>query len=809
MSLFSFTRMGRRRQKTFTVVNMLGFSLGLASAISIFLYVFDDLSYDMFHDHGANIARITTENDFSGQLFTTPLTPVVLADALRNNDTKLVVGRVFSRVAQVEVPEGEPVKVEHLTFADPEILQIFSFRFIAGKAEGALATPESVVLAETVARKLFASPQDAIGQEVLVENRLLLKVTGVYADWPEQSHLRLNVIAHFDNYLNLEKEEIRAYLRTDWLFTPLTTYVKKPGSIRFDDLELEVNGVRASLADARVKEGVRYRVQPLRDIHLYSSFTADGSSRQIIYVYIFSFVGLTVVFMACTNFINLSLATSLRRFREISIRKVLGGNQWSIRFQILAESALYVFVSLVLALMATYLLLPYLNEVTGKKLSFELLSEPLFLLTLVVVIVLTGLLAGLIPAVMISRLNVVNGIRGLLDNKDFRGTTLVRLLVIAQFVVASVLMVYTFTINRQIHFLSDQSMGFQKERMIVIPFFMENINSIFGGVDGAVRERMNAFENELARQSAVEAVTLSSVLPGDGTMMALVKSDLLKEEDNVFVSVMSVDYDFFETYRIPVLHGRSFSKQAGTDHIDAYVVNQTAVPTLGYGSAEEALGKEIDIRGKKGRIIGVVRDFNFQGLHEVIRPLVVDVSVAQFTVFSVRANASLPLSETIGVVRKTWDQIFPEKYFEYVFLDSRINENYRSQYRLKEITGLFTAVAILISALGVFGLTAYTTNFYLKEIGIRKIAGASTFSVIGLLLLRQLKGGFIALLIGFPIGYWISRSWLDDFAYHIDISWNIFIFTYAGLLFILVLSTLYHIIKSSRVDPLRVIRSES
>jgi putative ABC transport system permease protein len=796
----------RRRHQVFTVINITGFAFGLVSAFSIFLYVIDELSFDKFHSSYDQVYRVTTANNFGGDESKVPFSTLVLTDASKLNHPDLPIARIFLREAQLGTGNGELFKEEHFGFADADILKIFSFKILVGDARQPLSMESSAIISKSLAEKLFTSPTLAIGKTITIENKLELTVQAVYADWPEQSHLRVNMISHFNNYLLLESESTRNYLKSDWLFTSVSTYVLLNGQKR-DQVELMLNNIKARFADERVKSGIKFELQPLKDIHLYSDFAGYSGNNQIFYVYIFSLIGMLILFMACINFINLSLATSIQRFKEISIRKILGAGQRKLIVQFMVESFSYVLISVLLAFTVTYLLLPKLNVLMDKNIAYAYFLNPYFVAALVLTYLVSGSIAGVIPGVLITKVNPVLGVKGYVSNK-FKGIVLIKPLVITQFVISSVLILFMFVIDGQIQLFKTNSLGFQKDHMVNIPLFMQNLNTIFGGVDGPLRVRMNSFENALLENPSIEAVTVSSSLPGEGAILGLLKTDEIKGEDNVFVASISVDYDFIDTYRIPVLAGRSFSASYGTDHLDAYVINQETRKLLKFKTDESAIGQAIEHMDKKGKIIGVVQDFNFQGLQESVSPLIMEVNPAKFTVFSMRLNNQVGLDESIQAIENTWTKLFPERFFEFSFLDESFNQNYTSQFRLSETVKSFTAIASLISMIGLFGLTAYTSTFYLKEISIRKISGASQFSIISLLFIRQFRILLYATLVGFPIGFWLCRLWLSTFAYRISLTWDIFAITYLTLSGLLILATFFHFLKSAKVNPLDVIRSE-
>ena len=772
----------------------------------MFLYVIDELSYDRFQKNYHNIYQVVSVTNFSGDQSQVPNTPVVLADVVKSANDDIVIARVFQRQAQLDPGGGKIFKEKDFVFADPAVLNIFTFDLITGSNKNPLADESSILISASLAIKLFGHANDALGKTVTVENKLPLIVSGVYNDWPPQSQFRYNIVSHFNNYLKLESEPVQQYLRTDWLFTAVTTFVLAK-SERRQDLEKLIDGVRQKHADDRVRGGVKYILKPFRELHLYSDFRGSGSNNEIVYIYIFIMIGGLVLFMASVNFINLSIATGINRLKELSLRKVLGAGQRNIVIQYVLESFSYLIISLFLAAFLLIVSLPFMNDLFEKRITLNDFLNPYFISIGLLVYIFTGCFTGVVPAYSMVRINPVLGIKGYLSS-NFKAVRLIRPLVIMQFVISSVLLLFMFIVDSQVTLLKERDLGFQKEHILNVPLFMENLNSIFGGVDGNLRGRMNAFENELLANSAIEAVTASSSLPGGGTILALVTSPKIKAEDNVFLSFISVDYDFTQTYNIPVVAGRTFTRDSGTDHLDAFIINQTARRALNFQSDESAVGEPLELVDKKGKVVGVVQDFNFQGLQEPVNPLALEVSASKFSVFSIRVNKKLSPAESVEVIESMWKKHFPERYFESSLLTDSFNENYRSQFKLAEMVRWFALLASFISIVGLFGLTGFTSSLYLKEISLRKILGASSFSVLTLLLARQVKIVLYIVILGFPMGYWISRQWLQVFAYRTDMTWSIFFLTYFLIAGFIVLSTIYHFVKSSRVNSLDVVRSE-
>src|SRR5688572_5789332 len=690
------------KHKSFSIINISGLSLGIACLISILLYVLDEVSYDKFHDKAARIYQVNVTSAYDGSSTRYATTSTPLADAIRSDVPEAEeVARLFGRQATIQVIDVDSTVSadkkyfeDNFFFADPSVLKIFSFNFLVGDPKSALANPNQLVLTERIALKYFDSVEGAIGKQLLFEGTIPLEVSAVVADYPNQSTNRIELLSNFENYYNIERPDVRDFLRRDWLYNPVSTYVLLKSETTFADVTEKINALNKKYADDRVREHVSYELQPFTDVHLYSDFTYSSDRNAIRQLYVFSIIGILILLIACINFINLSTVHSLSRAKEIGIRKVVGALKTGLAMQFLLESVVMVSISFIVAFIVVYIALPFINTITGKTLSIHSLLGVEVVLILLLIFILTALAAGVYPAFHISKFNPIAALKGLKDPSISSGFILRRILVVTQFTASIVLIVFTVVIFRQVNFMQNTPLGFQRDFMLTIPLFSTNPNSILGGgIDGPMRSRMNSFENELTRYATVEAVTVSSGLPGQGPVNALVTTDKIKEADNVFVPIVSVDYDFIETFKMQIIAGRSFSKEAGTDHLTAFVVNEEAVKRLGFIDADKAIGQNIGALGKTATIIGVIRNYHYEGLQQPLRPLLMEVAASKFDIFSIRLNNN-NIPETIDQIKKVWDTSFPEKVFEYEFLDDRLRASYQREHQFGKLINVFSGLAI-------------------------------------------------------------------------------------------------------------------
>jgi putative ABC transport system permease protein len=793
----------------FTIVNILSLAIGFACCLCILLFVQHELSYDKFHEHSSRIVRITTVSTFNENENRYARTPVPLAELI-STEVKEVekTARLAGREATVFISDRKIKGLErNFFFADPSILSIFTFHYIHGDPSKPIKDGSSVILTETLAKKYFGLAANSIGKTITVENRLELTVSAVIEDWPAASHVRPEMITHFDNYFALEREGIRQYLREDWLYTSVFTYALLHDGASIEAVSRDVNALRERYADDRVKKNVHYKVQPLEDIHLYSNFSFETAGGGIRYVYIFSVVGLLILLIACFNFINLSIARSLKRNKEIGMKKALGLNRKTLIVQLLGESLLYVVIAFFLAMAMVYVLLPLINTIIAKQLSLKGLLSVDTASILLLIVCFTGFMAGAYPAFYISGIDIYKALKGLVLVKSGK-FQLRKVLVVLQFLIAITLILFTILVNRQLRFIKDQPLGFDGEHVLTIPLFSDNFNSILGSrIDADYRKRMIAYEESVLQNPRIKAITCSSFLPGQGAITALIRTDSLTEQSNVFIPLVSVDYDFLDAYQVRVLEGRNFSRSFGTDHLQAFIINEEAVKQLGFGTAGKAIGKRLSAVGKDGEVVGVMSNYHIQGLQFALQPLVLEVAASKFSTFSVKIDGS-SISESISILKTAWDKFFPESIFEYTFLEEVLSDNYESEQQLAAVIGYFSVFTYIIAGLGLFGLAVYINEQRIKEVGIRKVLGATTSAIFVTLSSDFIRLIVIAFILAIPLSTFLMFSWLENFHYKTTLGFGMFIQVLLSTAFVALITITYQTIRAAQTNPAEVLKSE-
>jgi len=811
------------RHKGASLIKLAGLSIGMCCCMLILVYVTDELSYNTFNAHYPDIYRVNFIKDGEGEFRKGATTPCSAGPAIEKDIPQAqAVARIYSRTAifstqgngGVAARDGGIVKrfeEQNVFFADNALSKIFTFQWREGRAADALTQLNSIVLTTAMARKYFGDGP-VLGKSLLYDNSKVLQVTGVIDAMPANSDLQFDGLISFETLYTVESKPVADFIRTNWLYDPAETFVLlRPGQA-VGPVENEVRQVTKKYGDERVQRSYYFSLQPWTANHLYASdVVGNESTNSVTYIYIFAGIALLILLIANINFINLSNAQSLTRIAEVGIRKVSGAGVRQLLLQFLGEGLLLSFLAGALAFVLAIPGLSLLNAVTQKELHASVLWSGMMIPALVGLLVCTGLLAGLYPALYVTRWRLIALLKGE-TGRAARGGRLVRQsLIVTQFAVAVALIIGAVVIQRQLVFLRNKPLGFDKDQVMVVPLFGRNPSPFGGKIDSAQRARMNAFEADLRAYPAVNAVTLSSGMPGDQLVRGLVIPEGHVDQDDIFVAWVSVDYDYLAAMKMEIVAGRDFSKATGTDHLQAFIINESAVRSFGWSSPAEAIGKTFvrgdSQTGKKGHIIGVVRDFNFDKLDRPLAPMVMDVNVPRFNVFAIRVRPD-HVPGTISAIQRVWNTYFPQRIFEYNFLDENINSLYKAQENLSKLVGYFAVIAIFLSCIGLFGLSSFTAVQRIKEISIRKVLGATVPELILLLFRDFLRLVVIALLIASPVAAWLMDKWLHDFAYRIPLS--VWIFVVTGLLAVTItfLTVGWQGLRAARVNPAESLRSE-
>jgi ABC-type antimicrobial peptide transport system permease subunit len=744
------------------------------------------LSYDRYHANGDDIYRIIKQEYTEGETHWSALTSPPLAQPLKQDFAEIIRSTRFGnwgrRVVQYRDVRMNEDKFEH---ADPDFFKIFSFVFIAGNPDSAFSDPHSVVLTEDTAKRYFGE-ENPIGKTLTVENIYDVKVTGVIHKIPENSTIQFDFLSPF----TLLKEFIGENNMQNWHFNSFMTFVQLARNADEQSVNRQVAGYLDKLTN---EETYKLVLQPFKKIHLSSyvlhDFNGVGDMK---YVYIFSALALFVLFIACINFMNLATARSSKRALEVGIRKVSGAKRTDLIKQYFGEAVFLSFVSLIVAIFLVELMLPSFNRLAGKNLDLDFAGNVSVYLGLLAITVISGILSGVYPALFLSSFQPAKVLKGTL-RVGARGGIFRKILVVTQFSLSVFLIIATMIIFKQLNYIRSVEMGYDREHIIHISMV------------GDSNEKYETLKQELKKGPNVVAVSASFALPTRNfNSPGSPDWEGRPEDKEIYMNVDFVDYDYFETLGIEMAEGRTFSKNFATDAEQAYIVNEELVRQMGM---EDPVGKRFAFWEEWGTIVGVAKDFHFQSLHNKINPISFRLNPEWLRRIYVRIKpADIPA--TIGFLSETWNGIVPDYPFEYNFLDESFEELYESEKQMSAITNYFTILGIFIACLGLFGLAAFMAERRTKEIGIRKVLGASVPKLIYLLSSEFAKWVIVANIIAWPIAYWVAHRWLQNFAYRTNIQVWMFLLAAAISLFIALATVSFKALKTATANPAKALRYE-
>ena len=794
------------KYKFISFINLFGLTIGLACCLLITTYIINELSYDKYNQNAENIYRVNRSfNNTNGAVSLTLCTvsppfgyyfPTDFPD-IKKMTRLLDNGPIPARYKDKILTE------RGLFMADENLFDVFSLKVLKGNPKTALSDPFSVMLTEETAKKYFGD-EDPMNKVIRFNSQFDAKVSGIYEAFPANSHIHPGMLMAFST---LKDSAVygEANLRTNWGNNSFLTYLQLPAGYNPANLEKMFPAfLDKHMADQykgnKPSSLTKLSLQKLTDIHLYShTDDEEEPPGDITRVYIFSAIALFILLIACINYMNLSTARAALRAKEIGIRKVIGARKKELIFQFLSESVIVCWVATITALLLAWLTVPWLNKVSGQPLSFHTLLQAKVLIPLLLTPFIIGTISGLYPALFMSSFQPVKTLKGLFkaggSSISFR-----KALVVTQFTISIILIITTFIVFQQLHFIQTQSLGFDKERVVTMNYSSE------------VGKQYESFRTDLLQNTLFKDVTRSSRIPTgrllDNMGASVMNGDSLQPVVSD-IKYVNCDYQFIHTFGIPLAAGRFFSRDFGTDTL-SYVINQAAVQAIGSKSDQDAIGKDFKYGNRQGHIIGVIKDFHFESMHQKIVPMVLIMLPPANTYFN---NVSVKISgnntaAALDNMEKTWKKFFPETPFEFTFLDDNFNKLYQSEQRQATIFTSFACIAIFIACLGLFGLSAFAITQRIKEIGVRKVLGANTSSIVTLLSKDFLKLIAVAAVIAFPVAWYAMHNWLKDFAYRISIQWWVFLL--AGILaaVIALITVSYQAIRAALANPVKSLRTE-
>ena len=783
-----------QRHKGYSFINIAGFAIGMACCLLILLYVRHELSYDRYHKDVERVCRIVQDirTQTANRVFA-PISPMV-APTLKSDYPQVeYAARVRPASSRLVRREGTFFYEDRFMYADQELFDIFTIPFIQGNPQEALIRPNTLVVSQRMAIKYFGNA-NPLGNTLEI-NQQEYEITGIVKDSPENTQLKYDLIASLETLKDWDE-------MSNWYSTMFYTYLKlKPGVI-VEEFSQQVS----RLADKYVGEQLKswgstyhYFLQPLSSIHLHSHIRYETEPPgNPVYITIFSFVGLFILIIACLNFMNLSTARAANRAKEVGLRKVVGAQKLQLIGQFLGESLLVAFLSLGLAMVIAWFAIPLLNELTGISLSFDVLLSPIVLLSLIGGAVLVGMAAGLYPAFVLSAFRPAVTLKRA-TSAGTQGFALRTVLVVVQFAISVMLIIGTLTMYKQFNFMKNQYLGFEKEQKLILP--------LRGGID--IQENFASVKDMFSKHSSVTGVTVSSTVPGRGVSNFGVR--LVGEDDSKNQSMfhMYFDDDFIHDYGIDMVAGRAFQKEMKTDFMGAFLINEAAVKAFGWNRPEDALGKRL-LTGHGGRtnpIIGVTKNFHYRGLQSEVEPLVMEFLPWSFRYITLSIDIT-DLNNTLAFVGSQWKALWPGHPVEHFFLDTDFDRQYRADEQIGNVFGIFTFLGLFIACLGLLGLASFTAESRTKEIGIRKVLGASVGGIVLMLSKQFTKWILLANCIAWPVAYYFMDRWLKNFAFRIDI--GIWTFMLSGVLVLLIalLTVSYQSVKAAVANPVDSLRYE-
>jgi putative ABC transport system permease protein len=778
----------------YSLVNVLGLAIGMTCCLLIYLYTDHELSYDNYHPDVDRSHRIVVDirTQTANRVFSMISPPV--APVLRDNFPQVeTVARVLTTGSRLVKRDEVVFYEDRFMYADKELFEIFSMPFLKGDSGTALERPAAVVISERVAQKYFGEA-DPMGRTLNINTRDY-EVSGVIQDSPENTHMKYDLIASMTTLKDWGE-------MTNWHSTMFHTYLKLKPNVDVEEFSNQV----ANLADPYVKElldewGTRYNyfLQPLPDIHLFSHLRYEiEPAGNPLYVYIFSAVGLFILLIAGINFTNLATARSVKRAKEVGLRKVVGAQRCQLIGQFLGESLLMAVFAFILALGLARLVLPLLNSLSGVNLSYSHLFQGGIFFVMLATVLVVGFLAGIYPAFVLSSYRPVATLKGVVQSGVQR-SFLRKAMVVLQFSISLVLIIGTLIIYQQLRFMKDQPLGFDKEQKLVLP--------LRGGIN--IRENYESVKKRFLDHPAVQGATVSSTVPGREVSNFAIT--LVGEEDDKNQSMFHIffDSDFISGFGIEIVAGRGFQKDMSTDVQGAFLINEAAVKAFGWSEPEQALGKRLrtGFGGRVSPVIGVVKDFHYRGLQVQVEPLVMENNPDVFRNITLTLDTQ-DLASSLAFVESTWQEVFPENPYEQFFLDTDFERQYRSDERIGRIFGVFTSLGLFIACLGLLGLAAFAAEQRTKEIGIRKVMGASAAGIFLLFAKDFMKWIIVANLIAWPVAYLAADRWLSNFAYKTSLHLWVFLLSAVAVLTIALFTVSYQSLKAAVTDPVHSLRYE-
>ncbi|NIM57708.1 MAG: FtsX-like permease family protein [Candidatus Aenigmarchaeota archaeon] len=772
-----------KRHKGYSFINITGLAIGMACCLLITIWVLDELSYDKFHKNAANLYRVEENQDYSGRQFHVNLTPHPLAPALKSEIPEIVDATRYVWAGGLLFRHGDKVFFEdYIRAVDPSFLRMFTFPLLKGDKNVALNSPYSLVLSEDIAEKYFGE-EDPLGQIISINNKYDFTVTGIMENIPHNSYVQFDIIIPY--------EFLRKTGKTDDEFgsNSIQTFVELKENIPVEQVNEKISGfIRTKVPESRTN----LVLMPYTRIHLHAYFGWEKNGGAEQYIYIFSLIALFVLLIACINFMNLSTARSASRAKEVGLRKVVGALKRHIIKQFYGESVIFAFIALIFALVIVSLLLPAFSSLAAKKLSWSVTGIESILIGLLAITLFTGFVAGSYPALFLSAFQPVKVLRGSL--KSGAGSSRFRkVLVVVQFSISILLIIGTTVVYKQLNFMKNRRLGWDKEHLVYI-YLRADIKSSY-----------ETLKTELLKDSRILGVTGVYQLPSYNSANAGGADwDGKDPELEALIGINAVDFDFIETLKIEIAEGRSFSKEFSSDLSTSFIVNEEVAKIM---EKDSVVGERFSFVGIEGSIVGVMKNFHYQPIRNKIEPLAIHVFPEYINYMLIRIPPG-SISESLQFVENTWNRVIPNYPLEYRFLNEAFDRMYRTEDRMGTLLKYFAVLAVFIACLGLFGLASFTAEQRTKEIGVRKVLGASVSQVTLLLCKQFLLLVMLANVIACPVAYLVMKNWLQNYAYQTGMGLFVFVAAMAAALVVAIISVSFQATKAAISNPADSLRYE-
>ncbi|MEX1238618.1 MAG: ABC transporter permease [Cyclobacteriaceae bacterium] len=785
------------KDKTYSLLNIAGLTIGITCSLFLLMYILHELSYDRYHENGHNVYRVVSNIKETDNAFTWAVAQIPLAEELRDNypEVKNAV-RFFGTDRTLYKNGDKQFYEEEFYLADSTVFEMFTYPFLHGDPATALDNPFSIVLTEKTAHKYFSEVSAALGESIQNQQGEEFKITGIMKDIPLHSHFI------FDGLIS---RNTRPGFQGSWGNFGVSTYVHLPEGYDLSKMYASLDKVIKERVNPIFEQygiTIKYELQPILDIHLYSKIQDEAEAGgDISYIYIFASVALFMLIIACINYMNLATARSVNRAREVGVRKVMGSQRRQIIAQFITESVVIALIALVVSMIMIYALLPAFNTLANKSLPFSFILQGPVILSLLLIILFVGVVGGSYPAFYLSGFNPVDVLKGKFVSRG--GSAFFRkFLVVFQFAISIFMLISTLIVFEQLQYIRNKDLGFEKEHVVRL-----SLN------EQGLREKAQGLVDRLKQTPEVASVGMASNSPGEG-----IGKLLLKVEDNEGklvdrgVDLYAADYDFVKTMGMEIVTGRDFSREITSDTSYAVLVNEAMVKRMSW---DDPLGKKFIFFGggpnnkdTVKHVVGVVKDYHQNSLYDPIEPLMILLARENNNIFVRTGDGDV--RQSISAIEKVWKEIFPTYTFEYNFLDADFDSQYKADEKRSQIFTAFSGMTLVIACLGLLGLAAFTTEQRTKEIGVRKVIGASIQNLVALVSKEFFILVGLGMLVAFPVAWYFTNDWLRNFAYRIELSeeWPTFLLSALLALMITMITVGYNVVRAASANPVNSLRDE-